>query len=84
MKTKAKIIFKSLADLPGNTLALAAGAPGRAVQITRHIVTPPMRATRRHFRIARQRSASVFQDIYRRANTPFQFVQPWSRGGLNE
>lgn len=31
MKTKAKLILKSLADLPANTLTLAASVPGRAL-----------------------------------------------------
>lgn len=84
MKTKAKIILKSLADLPANTLILAASVPGRALQFSKQMLTPPARATRRQIRAARQHSAGIFQDIYARAHTPMRDVIPWSHGGLNE
>ena len=84
MKTKAKIILKSLADLPANTLTLAASVPGRAMEFTKRMLTPPVRATRRQIRTARRHSAEIFRDIYARAHTPMRDVIPWSRGGLNE
>lgn len=84
MKAKAKIILKSLADLPANTLQLVASAPLRAVNATRHVLTPPVRATRRQIRLAGDRSLAVMQDIYQRANAPFRSSIPWVRGGLNE
>jgi hypothetical protein len=84
MKTKAKIILKSLAELPANTLTLAASVPGRAMTVTRHMLAPPARATRRQFRAARERSAKIFRDIYARAHTPMRNAIPWSRIGLNE
>ena len=84
MKTKAKIILKSLADLPANTLTLATSVPLRAMTVTRQVLAPPARATRRQFRAARQHSAEIFRDIYARAHTPMRAVIPWSHGGLNE
>ena len=44
MKTKAKIILKSLLDLPANTLALGAAVPSHALNLTRRVLTPPARA----------------------------------------
>jgi hypothetical protein len=35
MKTKAKLILKSLADLPANALGFAASAPGRAMHASK-------------------------------------------------
>jgi hypothetical protein len=84
MKTKATIILKSLADLPANTLTLAASVPGRAMKFTKQMLTPPVQATRRQIRTARQHSADIFRDIYIRAHTPMRDIIPWSRGGLNE
>lgn len=84
MKAKAKIILKSLADLPANTLQLMASAPQFAVDVTRQMLAQPALATRRQIRTARNRSAAVMQDIYRRANAPFRSTIPWVRGGLNE
>ncbi len=84
MKTKAKIILKSLTDLPANALALAASLPGRTLEFSKTVLASPARAPRRRIRAARQRSAEMFHDIYRRAHTPLQNIYPWSRGGLNE
>jgi hypothetical protein len=81
---KTNLILKSLADLPAGTIAFAISAPGRAVGLTRRILAPSMKATRRQIRAARHRSAARMQDIYRRANTPLRLVQPWAHGGLNE
>ena len=77
---KTKLILKSLADLPGNVLSLAASAPGRAMNVTKQAV----RATRREIRAARKRSAEFARDIYARASAPFQSITPWQRGGINE
>ena len=84
MKTKAKIILKSLADLPANTLSLAVSVPGRAMETSRRILSPPVRATRRQIRAARQHSAPFVRSLLDRANTPCQGITPWRRGGLNE
>ena len=81
---KARIILKSLAELPANALDLAASIPGRAASATRQALAPTARATRRQIRTARQHSMRLLMDIYARANTPFRNVQPWTRGGLNE
>lgn len=70
MKAKAKIILKSLADLPVNTLQLAA-------------LSSPVQVTRRQIRVAGNRSLAVMKSIYHRANAPFISI-PWVRGGLNE
>lgn len=84
MKAKAKIILKSLADLPANTLHLVASAPARAASATRNVLSSPIRATRRQIRAAGSRSLAVMQSIYDRANSPFRSNIPWVRGGLNE
>ena len=84
MKTKAKIILKSLADLPANAFTLAVSVPGRAIQFSKQVLTPPARATRRQIRAARRDSAESFRDIYARAHTPMRDIIPWSHGGLNE
>ena len=77
---KPKLILKSLADLPANTLSLAAGVPGRALNASQQTV----RATRRQVREAHRRSAAFARDIYARATAPFHSLAPWSHGGLNE
>ena len=84
MKTKTKIILKSLADLPANTLALAAWVPHRALAITKQVLTPSVRATRRQIRAARQRSASFIRDLAAQADAPLQTPNYWLHGGLND
>jgi hypothetical protein len=88
MKTKTKVILKSLADLPASTLALAASVPHRAIQMTKRMMTPPMQATRRQVRAARQRSRQFITDLSDRAKAPLKQTIPWSEGwphgGLNE
>ena len=81
---KSRVIAKSLADLPANAFALAASMPGRAVDATKQVLAPPIRATRREIRAARQRSAEFAQMLMARANAQLPLPQPWSRGGLNE
>ena len=84
MKTKAKFILKSLADLPANILALAASVPMRANELTKRVLTPPVRATRRQVRAARQRSVKFIKDLSARANAPLKLTIPGSHGGLND
>jgi hypothetical protein len=89
MKTKTKFILKSLADLPANTLALAASVPLRAIETTKRVLTPPVRATRRQVRAARHRSVKFIKDLSARANAPLKQTIPWSHdrwshGGLND
>jgi hypothetical protein len=84
MKTKAKLILKSLADLPANALAFATSAPGRTMNASKEMLGASVRATRREIRAARRRSAEFARGFYARANAPFQSVVPWQRGGLNE
>ena len=89
MKTKTKFILKSLADLPANTLALAASVPMRAIEMTKRVLTPPVRATRRQVRAARQRSVKFIKDLSARAKAPLKLTIPraqagWSHGGLND
>lgn len=81
---KPKLIIKSLADLPANVLALAASVPGRAVNATMQVLTPPVRATRREIRAARQRSAAFVRALMSKAHARLKDIQPWTRGGLNE
>ena len=89
MKSKTKFILKSLVDLPANTLALAASVPQRAIEMTKRVMTPPVRATRRQVRTARQRSMKFIKDLSARANAPLKQTIPlwhggWSQGGLND
>jgi hypothetical protein len=81
---KAKIILKSLADLPVNTVSFAMSAPGRAMNTSKQMLGAGVRATRREVRAARRRSAEFARGLYTRANAPFQNIVPWPRGGLNE
>lgn len=76
MKAKAKLILKSLADLPANTLELAASVPGRALATSRLVLAPPAAATRRQIRLARQRSQAFMANMLARANAPFHSLQP--------
>jgi len=89
MKTKTKFILKSLADLPVNSLALAASVAPRVIEMTKRVMTPPVRATRRQIRAARQRSVKFIQDLSARANVPLKQTIPlwhggWVHGGLND
>ncbi len=81
---KAKLILKSLADLPANTLGFAASAPGRALNASKQMLGATARATRHEIRAARRKSAEFARSIYLRARVPLQNIQPWQRGGLNE
>ncbi|HEX7654227.1 MAG TPA: hypothetical protein VF607_12025 [Verrucomicrobiae bacterium] len=81
---KAKLILKSLTDLPANTLALAAAMPGHAVGISKYVLGPAVKATRREVRAARRRSQELARHIHMRATTPFTSIAPWARAGLNE
>jgi hypothetical protein len=81
---KAKLILKSLAELPANALSLAASMPGRAMNASKQVLGPPVRRTRREIRAARRRSAGFVRDIYACASAPFNSITPWQRGGLNE
>ena len=84
MKTKAKLILKSLADLPANSLAMATSVSMRAIETTRHAMTQPMQATRQQVRAARQVSAQFMKGLSERANAPLKIDNCWSHGGLNE
>ena len=84
MKTKAKLILKSLADLPANAVAFATSAPGRTMNASKQMLGTSVRATRREIRAARRRSTEFARSVYARANEPFQNITPWQRGGLNE
>jgi len=84
MKTKARIILKSLADLPADAFALAASMPERAIAATKQVLAPPVRMTRRQIRAARRSSAEFIDSLTARALTPLQLSQPWLRGGLND
>ena len=81
---KPKLMLKSLADIPANALSLAASMPGRGMNISKQVLGPAVRVTRREIRAARRDSAAFARDIYARASAPFQSITPWQRGGLNE
>ena len=84
MKTKTKIMLKSLADLPADALAFVASVPERAFEATKQVLAPPVRLTRRQLRAARRRSAELMSSLTARSLTPLEFPRPWPRGGLNE
>ena len=81
---KTKFILKSLADLPANTLALAASVPQRAIEMTKRVMTPPVRATRRQVRAAHQCSIKFIKDLSARANAPLKLTIPRLHGGWND
>ena len=81
---KAKIVLKSLADLPANALSLAASAPERALNRSRQLLAPSARATRRQIRLARQRSAKLMRELYARASAPFQSSLPWPHAAISK
>ena len=80
MKTNAKFILKSFTDLPANTLEVVGLVPVQASKMTKRILTPPVRATRRQIRAARRRSAEFIKDLSIRANAQFAFALPASSG----
>ena len=81
---KTKLILKSLADLPSNTMALAAAVQSRGVEMTKRVLGPPGRATRRQIRSARQHSIKLMEDLTARAKAPLRSPNLWLHGGLNE
>ena len=81
---KPKLILKSLADLPANTLSLAASVPGRTINLSRSTLGTATRVTRREIRAAQRRALEFAQAVYAQANAPFESALRWQRGGLNE
>jgi hypothetical protein len=81
---KTKLILKSLADLPANTMAFATSVQTRGVEMTKRVLGPPGRATRRQIRAARQHSIKIMEDLTVRANAPLRSPSLWLHGGLNE
>ena len=81
---KAKIILKSLADLPANTLSLAASVSERAINVSRSTLGVTTRATRREIRAAQRRAVEFARAVRAQANAPFESALRWQRGGLNE
>ena len=81
---KAKIILKSLADLPANAVSFVTSVPGQAMNVSRSTLGTTARATRREIRAARRRTGEFARAIYARANAPFESALRWQRGGLNE
>jgi hypothetical protein len=84
MKNKARIIFKSLADLPANLLATAASLPMRVANVSKEMVAVPARTTRREMRAARRSPVEFVRGLEARACAAFRHVTPWARGGINE
>jgi hypothetical protein len=84
MKTKAKIILKSLTDLPAATLTIVASAPERALDASRPVLALPMQLTRGQLRATHHATAESPDTLTARAMTPLRVPQPWMRGGLNE
>lgn len=81
---KTKLILKSLADLPANTVSLVASVPERAATATQSVFGPAVRLTCHEIHEAHRRSMAFARDLYQRANTPFRWVEPWPHGGINE
>ena len=76
--------LKSLADTPARALSLAAAMPGRAAHVSKQVLAPTVRASRRGLHAARRRSSVFARDLYARAGALFPSITPWQRGGLNE
>jgi len=74
---KHRLILKSFADIPTDTLVPTVPTAGQ-------LVTQVARATRRQIRAARRRSADLAREFYSRATAPLSLMRSWSRGGLNE
>lgn len=81
---KAKLILKSLSELPGHALGFATSMPGRALNATRLTLAPPARATRRQIRAARQHSRAFVQHLLAQAQAPMRRYSSWTPGGINE
>ena len=80
---KTQRILKSLTDL-ANALALATNVQHHGAEMTKRVLGPPARATRRQMRFARHRSLKFMADLTARANAPFKTTNYWPHGGLNE
>ena len=80
---ESKIILKSLADLPANTVSPRCRRPERALNLSRQLLAPPARATRREIRLARQRSAKFMRELCA-ASAPFQSARPWPHAGMSQ
>lgn len=80
---KPKLILKSLADIPADAVSLAASMPGRAMNVSKLMLGPAMRATRREISSARLNSAALARDIFSRVSAPFRNTS-WQHGGINE
>jgi hypothetical protein len=73
MKTKAKIILKSLAELPADAFAFVASVPERALTATQQMLAPP------------GGGGSPFAPArYGGGRAALPSGPPWPRGGLNE
>lgn len=81
MKTKAKIIFKSLADLPADAVAFVAAVPERALEVTKQVFVPTAKAAAFDHKVT-GRDALEFAPAHAVSRAPLQ--HPWPRGGLNE
>lgn len=88
---KAKLQFKSLAEVPANVLAVAASLPAKAVKLSikaasasKQMFTVPVTVTRQEFALARERSRRIADDFQMRSTAPLKSSLPWPRGGLNE
>jgi hypothetical protein len=78
MKAKAKIILKSLADLPADAFAFVASVPERAMVATKQVFIPSARAASKD-----NRTTPVGAMSFAPAGGP-PLQSPWRRGGLNE
>ena len=80
MKTKAKIILKSLAELPADAFAFVASVPERAREASRQVFVPTAKSA------APDRNAAAFGALALACAAPNRVPQqePWPRGGLNE
>jgi hypothetical protein len=82
MKTKAKIILKSLADLPAEAFAFVASVPERAREATRQVFVPSAKLATSGRDTAKLGALVLAPAYVVRSRAPQQ--DPWPRGGLNE
>lgn len=77
MKTKTKLILKSLTDLPADTFTSPTSAPGRAARAAGSAVVSPEAG-------ARILSEEFLNPLAARSLASLPALEPWPRGGLNE
>lgn len=77
MKSRNKLILKSLTDLPADAFPSAASAPGGAARVAGPAVVSPETGPG-------LRSMEFLSPLTARGLASLPALEPWPRGGLNE